>query len=265
MIALTFKFWFLVISQMMQITDRFLLYSSCRSTDFILRSFLITSDWFNACVTIERAVTVAQGAHFDKRKSRQVAKWMIISIVVIATLTSIQDPLHRDLVTDEDEQRLWCITKYSSFSQIFNSTMILFHSLLPFAINVLSTLTIIILAARHKSKARLQKPLDKNLLKQYYQQLREQFRQDLRTQLRQHKHLLISSCILILLTLPRLIIPLLSTCIKSVRDPWLFLVGYFLSFIPPALIFGIFVLPSTAYRNELHHAMERIRRKFCSI
>jgi hypothetical protein len=49
---------------------------------------------------------------------------------------------------------------------------------------------------------------------------------------------------------------------KSVRDPWLFLVGYFISFIPSALIFAVFILPSTAYKKEFKKAIKSLQRKF---
>ena len=46
---------------------------------------------------------------------------------------------------------------------------------------------------------------------------------------------------------------------KSARDPWLFLLGYFISFIPAFLIFLVFVLPSKTYKNEFEQSINRIR------
>ncbi|CAF4375480.1 unnamed protein product, partial [Rotaria sordida] len=69
-------------------------------------------------------------------------------------------------------------------------------------------------------------------------------------QIKRHKHLIIAPCILILLALPRLIISFLSKCMESTRDPWLFLSGYYISFIPSLLIFVVFVLPSKKYKEE---------------
>jgi hypothetical protein len=262
MIMLTFKFWYLVVSQMTLITNRSLLQFNCSSIDFLLRVFLTTTDWLNACVTVERAITVAKQLRFDKQKSRRVAKWIIILIAFVVMLTSVHDPIHRHLVDDEDEQRIWCETGYSSFMHIFNSTIILFHSLLPFAINVLSAVIIILLAARKRSAAHIEKPSDENLLEQYREQLRKQYHEQLRKQFKEHKHILISACILVILAFPRLIISFLSGCMKSAREPWLFLIGYFLSFIPSTLIFVIFILPSTMYKKQFKNAVLRIRRKF---
>ncbi|CAF4398238.1 unnamed protein product, partial [Rotaria sordida] len=50
--------------------------------------------------------------------------------------------------------------------------------------------------------------------------------------------------------LPRLIISFSSKCMESTRDPWLFLSGYYISFVPSLLIFAVFVLPSKKYKEE---------------
>lgn len=77
----------------------------------------------------------------------------------------------------------------------------------------------------------------------------EKFSKHLTKQLNQHYHLLISAFLLVLLALPRLIIYLYGGCMKSPSEPWLALLGYFISFMPPLLIFPIFVLSSRMYKN----------------
>ena len=72
----------------------------------------------------------------------------------------------------------------------------------------------------------------------------------LREQWRHHNHLILSSIILIVLATPRQIISFLSGCMKSPRQPGLFLLGYFVSFISPLLAFAIYVLPSPTYKKE---------------
>jgi hypothetical protein len=44
----------------------------------------------------------------------------------------------------------------------------------------------------------------------------------------------------------------------TVREPWFFLFGYLLAFIPPMLTFIIFVLPSKNYKDEFRHGIERV-------
>ena len=91
----------------------------------------------------------------------------------------------------------------------------------PFSINCISALIIIINSAQIHSIAQKKEP--------YKEVLRQLFRQ--------HKHLLISPIVLIILAVPRFIISFLSGCMKSTRDSWFYLVGYFISFIPPTLNF----------------------------
>ncbi|UJR12680.1 hypothetical protein I4U23_016854 [Adineta vaga] len=88
------------------------------------------------------------------------------------------------------------------------------------------------------------------------------FIQHLKEQLRHHKHLLWGPCLIVLLSLPRLIIPFFSGCMKSPRDPWLFLISYFISFIPVILHFFLFVWPSKKYMSEFKKAVRQIIRWF---
>ena len=112
--------------------------------------------------------------------------------------------------------------------------MNIFHFLTPFSINLISAFFIIIKMYRQRSTVR------KN--QTYCQQLCKEFDKS--------KHLFISSCMLVVLALPRLIISFVSGCMRSTRNPWLFLTGYFVSFVPPLMIFVVFVLPSTVYKKE---------------
>ncbi|CAF4302544.1 unnamed protein product, partial [Rotaria sordida] len=56
--------------------------------------------------------------------------------------------------------------------------------------------------------------------------------------------------IILILTLPHFIISIILDCNKSSHLFWFYLIGYFLSFIPAAFIFIIFVVSSPLYRQE---------------
>jgi hypothetical protein len=251
MAIFTIKFCLVVLTQMGKITNYYFLIINCVTVDFLLKILLGLVDWLNASVAVERTITALRGVNFDKTKSRRAAKWVIISLLIVITLTSIHDPLYRQLINDVEEQRTWCIVFYSPRLQTFNSAMNLFHFLAPFFINFISALLLIIAAARNRSVTKKQ----------------QSYMQHFYAQLHQHKHLLISSTILIVLTVPRIIISLVSGCIKSTRNPWLFLAGYFVSFIPPLLTFIVFVLPSKMYKKEFYESLKRKRTvlKICSL
>jgi hypothetical protein len=81
-------------------------------------------------------------------------------------------------------------------------------------------------------------------------QKKKQYKEQLRGQFRQYRHFIITPILLVILAVPRAVIAFTVDCMKSARNPWLFLMGYFTSFMPPLLTFIIFILPSEMYKKE---------------
>jgi hypothetical protein len=233
-IMLALKFIFLLLAQMTYITNTTVLRIQCVSIDFILQTCLTVSDWLNACVSIERASAVAKGVHFSQMKSKQIGKRVIIFLFFIIAVFNLHDPISRRLITDDNERRTWCIVNYSSPIRKYNFIIQIFHFLASFVCNIISASMIIYNIARRR----------------FVIQKQQSFKKHIHKQLTSNKHLIISPIILVLFASPRLIISLLSDCMKSTRDPWLFLAGYFTSFVPAVLVFVVFVLPSETYTNE---------------
>ncbi|CAF3391094.1 unnamed protein product [Rotaria sp. Silwood1] len=90
----------------------------------------------------------------------------------------------------------------------------------------------------------------------------QSFQQHLQHQIQKHQHFLFAPCTLILLNLPRLIISFTNGCMRSARKPWLYLIGYFVSFIPSMLIFFVFILPSNNYKNEFNTMLQETMIRF---
>jgi hypothetical protein len=150
---------------------------------------------------------------------------------------------------DIEEQRTWCVVSYgesySASLKNYTSVMNIIHIVGPFLINIISTLCLIFITTKHRAKA--QKKLS--------------YRTHLCSQLHQHKYLIISPIVLIILALPRLILTFVIECIKSARDSvTIFLIGYFISFVPPILIFIVFVLPSKTYCDECKASLKSIQK-----
>ncbi|CAF4901435.1 unnamed protein product [Rotaria sp. Silwood1] len=242
-ILFIFKYLILILSQISLIQNETILQISCILIDFLLRLCQITVDWLNSSIAIDRVLTVIMGTNFDKNKSKRAVRWVIIGIFLISILSILHDPINRRLIHDEEEQRRWCLVQYSSFLQTYNSIINIVHFVIPFLINILTSIIIIVVTARKSFKARKE----------------ENYRIHLKKQLLTHKHLLISSFLLILLATPRLIISFTSGCMKSARDPSLYLAGYYISFVSPSLTFIVFALPSTTYRNEFLMMTRRLR------
>jgi hypothetical protein len=200
----TLRFWLLIFSQLSIIANRRFPIINCISIEFVLRSLPTIGDWLSACVTVERALTaVTMGIKFNTNKSKKFARWVIIGVVFFTLLSILHDPIHRELIDDVDEQRTLCVVRYSSAMKIFDATIHLFHFVIPFSINLISAIVIIVALARTHSSARTQQTYAKHL------------KNELQTQ----KHLIISPIILIILAVPRLVISFLSGCMKSPRYP----------------------------------------------
>ncbi|CAF4955680.1 unnamed protein product [Rotaria sp. Silwood1] len=248
-IVLTIKFWQLVLSQMSIITNESILFINCILIEIILKSCLASSEWLNACVSMERMFSVIQGITFNKIKSKIMAKRVIFVVIILTILTHIHDPLRRRLIKDldGDQQRIWCLSQYSYRVTKYNRFITLFHFLGPFSINLISAFVLIIVAAYSRSKV----------------ESKLSFIQHLQSKLKQHKKIIIVPIIFLLLSVPRLIISFILECMRSPHQSWLYLIGYFLSFIPSMLILFVFILPSKTYKNELDKSIQRWIKRFC--
>jgi hypothetical protein len=203
--------------------------------------------WLNACVALERAMTVRKGTEFVKIKSKQAAKLVIIILLIVIIGTSIHDPIYRRLIDEENddnnEKRIWCIVTYPFILEVYNNITHIFHLFGPFMIEIISS--IILIKTKSQQQANIHKQRSYKII------LREQFQQ--------HKNLLTAPILLVILAIPRVIIIFVSKCMNSANESWLFLIGYFISFIPPTLTFIIFILPSEFYRKELSKTLANYR------
>jgi hypothetical protein len=246
MIMFALKFWMLIVAQMIYSMNRSFLNFQCISIDFLLRIGLNMDQWLSACVAAERAIMTLKGIHFDKKKSRQTARYIILSLSFLTMITNIHDPICRRLIydgNDYEEKRIWCVVTYSSGLQVYNSIMNIFHFIVPFIINLLSAIFII------KKTAGLRNRINPQ---QNPQQI-------LHMQIQRHSRILISPIVLIVLAIPRLILSLVSGCMKSIDDAWMFLIGYYISFLPPLLTFIVFVIPSKTYGKKFRKTIRQWR------
>ena len=245
MMIFTLKFWILLLLQMETITNRSFMNIQCKLIDFLLRFCLTMDQWLTACVAAERAFITMRRAHFDRAKTKLVAKWIILALAIVTILTTVQDPIYRRLDDEDDdgEQRIWCISDYPYPIRVANLFSIIFHLIAPFVINLVSAIIIITISTRRRVNVQTHRS--------YKQVLSEQFQA--------HKNLLIGPTMLIVFAVPRLIISLASGCMRSAKNSWLFLLGYFMSLIPPLGTFILFVLPSTLYNQAFHQAISRYR------
>ncbi|CAF5173024.1 unnamed protein product, partial [Rotaria magnacalcarata] len=238
------KFWFVVFTHIDQSTNRRILYGGCVFLEIVLKVSLHMSNWLNAFVALERMVTVVRGVNFNKKRSKSIARWTVrlLPFVILSTLS--HEFVYRGLFDDYEEQRIWCVFRYSRSIEKYSTAIQLFHFIAPFFINLFSAIFIIFNIARHRSITRIQHTYEQQLLQQF----------------NEHKQLVVSPIVLVILSVPRLLISLFSGCVKISRSPWLYLLGYFISFIPSSFIFVIFVVPSTLYKKQFRESISGWRR-----
>ena len=261
----TMKFWFVVLIQLHSTVRSSILRTDCAFIGPVLKLCLYLDGWLNACVAIERTVTVSKVVNFDKKKSRHAARWIILILPIFIMGTLIHEPIHHELfeyttyeynpinisnnlimnMSVENEHNVLCVIRYSRSVQIYNTITLFIHLIVPFLANLFSALFIIFGTARRRSIAQTNK---------------KSFKQHVISQIREHKQLLISPFILLVLALPRLIMSLVSGCIDPSENPWLYLCGYLISFTPPMLVFTVFVLPSELYRKTFKDSITRWRQ-----
>jgi hypothetical protein len=262
---LTVKYWFVVLTQMDTSLSLSIYEGGCRSIEPLLKLFLCLDGWLNGCVAIERAINVLKGVNFNKEKSKRIARWIILILPLCIIVSIIHEPLYRqvfdytpnigkkegdelentEVEKDMSKRLVWCMTAYSHSVQEYNTAILFIHLLGPFIANLCSALIIMFGTARRRSVA----------------QIRQTFGEHMREQWHEHKQLFISPAILLVLSMPRLIISLLSGCVDASRQPWLFLSAYYISFIPSILIFVIFVVPSKLYMKIFKDSLRSWRQR----
>ncbi|UJR11418.1 hypothetical protein I4U23_015598 [Adineta vaga] len=194
--VLMMKFWFVLLSQMNLETNRAVLRFGCLSIEPLLKFCSWMNNWLNACVSIERAINTSKGISFNKTHSIKAARCIVIVLVLLLIGSNIYECFSRDLFDDTEEDRVWCVTLYSSNLYIYTTAISFLHVLGPFFINIFSSLFIIYTIVRRKAAARKYKGR----------------RQHLREQVYQHKPLLIGPLLLVIFTLPFIIISSLFRC-----------------------------------------------------
>ncbi|CAF3879303.1 unnamed protein product [Rotaria magnacalcarata] len=132
----TLKYIFFVITQLTIVRNRIFILGQCIILDFFLKILLQIGDWLYACVAVERLITVIKSIHFNKNFSRRLAKYLIMFVCIIVACTSIQEPLNRTLIDDEDEGRIWCIVRYSNSSSTILNKYTSISTIIPHVLKI---------------------------------------------------------------------------------------------------------------------------------
>ncbi|CAF3462739.1 unnamed protein product, partial [Rotaria socialis] len=165
---LTMKFWFVVFTHIDPSTNRRILGDSSQ----------------------KRMVTVVKGVNFNKKRSKSIARWAarLLPFVILSTFS--HEFIYRGLFDDYEEQRIWCVFRYSQSIERYSTAIQLFHFIVPFFIYLFFAIFIIFNIARHRSITRIQHTYEQQPV--------------------------VSPIVLVILSFPRLLISLFSGCVKNI-------------------------------------------------
>ena len=245
MIGMVLKFWFLFYSHQDHKYITQIEWGNCFGIELVLKAFLYLNDWLHASVALERTISAFRGVTFNKQLSLVVAKRVIIALLVMVLVVFVPQAVHLRIFHDATEERSWCVILYVKWLETYSSIFILLHYFVPLTINICSIISVIIITARQRSRIHRKDTMSTHVL----------------SKIKEHKHILIGSVIITALTLPNLIISVVLNCKKLSHQFWVFLISYFLSFLPAAFGFFIFILPSSLYKKEFSDFQGYVRRR----
>ncbi|UJR22583.1 hypothetical protein I4U23_025629 [Adineta vaga] len=139
--------------------------------------------------------------------------------------------VYRDLFDDYEEERVWCVLRYSPTAKNYVAIIQVVASV---SINFISVLLIIVNIACQRSSIRFC--------------------------LRYEQQLVISPIVLVILLFPCFIIALLSECVKESRKLWLYLFDYFyiiysIKFVSKTISRINTYLTTTIYQNNSNNKL----------
>ncbi|CAF1655307.1 unnamed protein product [Adineta ricciae] len=143
-------------------------------------------------------------------------------------------------ISQPNSSSLLCITRFDQSSiSIYNRINTLIHHLLPFSIQIISITLLVIYAARSRSKASNNNKITLSQL--------------IKKQLFLQKELYITPTIIIMASLPQAILSFSLACVQlNEFKQHLLLSSFLLSYSPQVLGFILYVLPSSAFKEEFN-------------
>ncbi|CAF1048431.1 unnamed protein product, partial [Didymodactylos carnosus] len=238
MFVFVVRFFYILLTKLATYENRLFAYYNCSIFEFLLTILSTIYDWLTVCIAIERAVTAVKGIEFNQRLSKTVAKYVISFVVLFNIIMSLHEPFHRQIIDDPiSTSHTWCVMEFNRDRlKIYEIITNIIHLIVPFSINVISTIVFLLSLVRRKSRSLTNKDTYYILLK---------------AQMRTHKPFVISPLLLVIIGLPRLIFTFIFACVKYEWQTYLYLVSYFISFLSLTGTLFVFILPSPLYKKEL--------------
>ncbi|UJR12145.1 hypothetical protein I4U23_016322 [Adineta vaga] len=204
----------------------------CKILPMLMYTFYYTSLWLMAIVTVERAVSVLWFSLWSWLQELRKAILLVLVIILIVSSSNYIFISQYQLFNHPDYIFPWCVREISLNQQLFTYALALIHQILPFLINIIAALIIILVITRSKIHAH-----------------RKTKHNTLMDETRKRLDLLLGPVVCFLAQLPEIIILFLNACDYD-TSTWfspVTLCIYYISFLPQMSIFFLYVTPSKQY------------------
>jgi hypothetical protein len=206
----------------------------CKSLPILMYTFYYVSLWLMAMVTVQRALAAVQYSRWSSLQEPKKAIRLIIVIALIVLSSNYIFINQYKLVNHPDYSFPWCIREIPSNQQLLTQCLALIHQAVPFLVNIIAALTIILAITR--SKMHVHRKTKHNALID---------------QTRKRIDLLLGPIACFLAQLPEIVILFLNVCDYD-GSAWfsqITLFCYYISFVPQMSIFFLYVTPSRQYHD----------------
>ena len=225
----------------------------CKLLSYLLVCSSRISYWLMGMVAVER-VYVTWYLKDIWFKSPRIAKRIIATLIIGVTVCDVHELIFYQSIEDPKSLDLnnstWCVTSYPSAISTYHQVNIIWNYILPFLINILSTITLIILIIRRRTSAKktdcTESPTDSRSIFRIYLDL-----------LKKYKELILAPSVIMLpqlFSLPQFILSFSFAC-QEFNVTWqryLLIIAFFTAYLPQTLSWKLYVSPSSLYTEEFH-------------
>ena len=239
----------------------------CKSFNYFLSSLTRLVYWLTSLIAIERVyMTIFINGQW--LKSPRIARRLILSTLFVVFVTDLYELFfYKSFSNVATGRGSICVLEISKNDRTlwmtFHLLFLLLHSLLPFLINLCSTIIIIVIIVNKKMKTFHTKTCKLNISPQA-DQIEESDVMNIRRRLRliadvlnENKEFVIGPAITLvpqLFSLPLFISSFIFDC-QNLEESWLrhfLIVSYWISLTPQWTSFFLYIAPSSFYSNEWH-------------
>ena len=249
LLILLLKLLHLVLSLKAYITHQLVNTILCKALSYLVGCSNRISYWLMGMVAVER-VYVTWYLRGTRLKSPRIAKRIIAAIIIGVIICDVHELIFYQSIEDPKKNSTWCVTSYPSDITIYNQVNIILNYILPFLINLLSTIILIILIVRRRVTAK-KSDLAGSLTKG-----RSPLRIYLRL-LKKNKELILAPSVTMLpqlFFLPQFILSFSFAC-REFNIAWqryLLIIAFFITYLPQVFSYKLYISYSSLYTEEFH-------------